>query len=388
MKPRTARWLTDVERKVLAGLVLLGAVAFGIGVARTPSRAWADLLVVNYYLLTISLGAAVFICAHYLAGAGWTTLFRRVPEAMTGYLPAGAVLMVVLLLAVRVLYPWAFPSAAADPILQAKAGWLNVTGFRVRTVLYLFIWIFLARRIVANSRAQDESRDVSLTAKNLVASSVFVVVFALTFTLAGIDWMMSLEPHWFSTIYPWYLFASLFVASQAVLTLLLLLMHRRGFCQGINSAHLHDLGKYLFGFSVFWAYLWFSQYLLTWYTNMPDEVAHFLSRTAGSWDALFWCNVFLCFIAPFALLLSATRKKREGALAAGCVVIIVGHLLDVYMQVGPQVLSHGPQLGPLEAGIVLGGAALFVLLFDRSFAEVSSVPVGDPYLVESLHHHG
>lgn len=388
MKTRNAPWLEARERRVLWALAAGGTAAFLAGLALEPRRAWANLLLVNFFLLSAGLGGGMFIAVHYMGGAGWPTLFRRVPESMTAYLPCGAAVTVLLFFGMHELYPWMDAGAAADPVLKGKAAFLNAEAFRWRAVFYAAAWVLTSWRLLRNSRAQDASGDPALTAANVRASAVFAGVFGVTFTLAGIDWVMSLEPHWYSTLYPWYLFSGLFVESLAAMTLLLILLHRRGFCPGLGAGHLHDLGKYLFGFSVFWAYLWFSQYLLIWYSNIPEETAHYLSRVEGAWGGLFWLAPILNFVAPFFLLLGARRKKREDVLLAACVVLLLGHWLDFYMQVMPPVLKSGPRLGWLEAAVLAGGASLFVLLFDRSFASVSSVPIADPTLEESLHHHG
>jgi hypothetical protein len=327
---------------------------------------------------------AVFIAIQHVSGGGWATLFRRVPEAMTAYLPAGAAAMAVLFLGVPTLYPWAGPHA--DELIRGKEAFLTESGFRIRAALWLAAWILLSRRLVANSRAQDESGDVATTRSSVRLSAVFLVVFAATFSLAAIEWLMSLEPRWYSTIYPWYVFSGVFVQGLAVLTLLVLYSRRGGLFPELNQHHLHDLGKLLFAFSSFWAYLWFSQYLLIWYSNIPEETVHYAARLRGTWKILFWANPLVNFVAPFIMLLSAKAKSRERTLGAACAVIVLGHVLDAYLLVMPPLLPEGPRFGWIEASVLLGGASGFVLLFERSFAEARPVPLRDPYLVESLHH--
>jgi Ni/Fe-hydrogenase subunit HybB-like protein len=200
---------------------------------------------------------------------------------------------------------------------------------------------------------------------------------------------MSLEPKWYSTIYPWYVFAGAFEAGIAGLVVLLMLLRKRGILTEVNEHHLHNLGKLLFAFSVFWAYLWFSQYLLIWYSNIPEETTFYVRRlSSGAWASLFWLNLVANFGVPFALLLAVSRKKKESLLLGAGVLLLAGHWLDLYMLVMPPVLGASPRLGLLEVLIFAGLAAVYLFLFDRSFAAADPLPVGDPYLQESLHFEG
>ena len=382
---RPHRLLDETGRAVLKAVALLSAAAFAAGLRLAPQGAWGSLLLADVFLLSLALAGAVFVALNYLSSSGWATLFRRVPEAMTGALLAGAALTAVLLLGTRTLYPWAGPEAAADPVLAGKAAWLNRPFFSLRAAAYLALWIALARTLVRRSRLQDASKDPALTARNVGQSALFLVVFAATFTLATIDWLMSLEPRWFSTIYPWYVFSGLFVSGIAGLTALLIALRRRGAYPELNRHHLHDLGKYLFAFSVFWAYLWFSQFLLIWYSNIPEETVHYVLRLSPGWRVLFWLNPLANFAVPFFVLLTVKRKSSERILLAACAVILAGHVLDLHMLIMPSI--PGPRPLWLEADVLAGAAALFLLSFDADFARAGAVPSADPYLSESLHHH-
>ena len=383
MTPR--RWLDDRDRVLLRWAAALGAALFAAGLWSEPAHAWGALLLWNFFFLSISLAAAVFLSIHSLAGGGWATLFKRVPEAMTAYLPAGGVLMLALLFGLRALYPWA--AVEAPHALEGRALLLNLPGFAVRAVLYIAAWVFLSGRLVGISRAQDAMPgDASLVRAGQRASALFLVVFAVTFSLASVEWLMSLEPEWYSTIYPWYLFSGAFVEGLAAITLLLVLLRRRGFYPELGHGHRHDLGKFLFAFSVFWAYLWFSQYLLIWYSNIPQETAHYAARLVGGWKVLFWLNPLVNFVAPFFVLLTVRRKSNERVLAWAGGLILAGHLVDLYLLAMPPLLPAGPRLGLGELGAGLLAASLFLLRFDDAFASAPAVPAGDPYLTESLHH--
>jgi hypothetical protein len=331
----------------------------------------------------------VIVCVHYLSKAGWSTALRRIPEAMAAAVPLGIVLTLGLMLGLRTLYPWARPlKDAGDPVLLAKSGFLNIPFFILRSILYFAVWSYLSRAIIRHSREQDASGDMAFTRENIRLSVVFLIVFALTFSLASIDWLMSLEPDWYSTIYPWYLFSGTFANGLAVMTVAAIVMRRRGILPQINSSHLQDLGRYIFAFSCFWAYLWFSQYLLIWYSNIPEETKHYMARLRPGWNLLFWANPVINFLVPFFVLLPAKQKRTERVLIWVCLLLIAGHWLDLYLQAAPDVLEGRPHIGWIELGLFFGSASAFILLFDRAFQSAPPMPIRDPYLEESLQYHG
>ncbi|MBI5247599.1 MAG: hypothetical protein HY923_10490 [Elusimicrobia bacterium] len=385
----TRRSLLDPQaRSVCTVLAVLGAAAFLIGLKLAPQRALAGFLLGNTYFLMLAVTALVFIAIQNLVGAGWPVLFRRVPEAMTAYLPAGALGMLVLLLGSHSLYHWAHHAAAVhDQILHAKAGYLNLPFWAVRAAAILSLWMAFARAIIKNSRRQDVDGSVAHTHKNKRLSAAFMVVFGVTFTLASIDWIMSLEPHWYSTMFPWYMFGGAFVHVLATIALLTVLLHRRGLFAEFNEHHRHDLGKYVFGFGVFWAYLWFCQFLLIWYANIPEETAYYVLRSSRGWMAVQMLSLTANFLLPSALLIRILSKKDDKTLIAACVSVCLGRGLDLYVMIMPSI-SGAARLHWLDLPIFLGLAGVFVLLFDRAFASAPAVPEKDPYLVESLHHHG
>lgn len=375
-------------RSACAALAVLGGAAFIIGLKLAPQRALAGLLLGNSYFLMLAVTALVFIAIQNLVGAGWPVLFRRVPEAMTAYLPAGALGMLVVLLGARSLYHWAGPEAAVhDPVLLAKSGYLNLPFWTVRTASALALWWVFARAIVGNSRRQDLDGDVERTHRNKRLSAAFMAVFGLTFTFASVDWVMSLEPHWYSTMFPWYMFGGAFLHALAAIALLTLLLNARGLFAELNEHHRHDLGKYVFGFGVFWAYLWFCQFLLIWYANIPEETAYFALRSSRGWMAVQGLSLLANFLVPSALLLRILSKKDDRILIAACVSVCLGRGLDLYVMIMPSISGAARPQWP-DLPVFLGLAGVFVLLFDRAFAASPAVPEKDPYLVESLHHHG
>jgi hypothetical protein len=380
------RSLTAPQSSALTMTAAAAGVLFTVGAWLSPERAGAGLLLANFYFVSLALSALAFIAIQNLASAGWPVVFRRVPEAMTAYLPVGAAATAAIALGARFIYPWAAPGAAEA--LGGKAAYLNVGMFALRAAIIWAVWLFSARRLVVLSRGQDQTGGVGATRLAAAASAVCLVALAPTFTVASVDWLMSLEPKWTSTLYPWYIFSGTFEGGLAALAVAVVLLRRRGFFASLNEHHLHDLGKYVFAFSCFWAYLWFCQYLLIWYANIPDETTHFVLRMTPGWKILFFLNPIVNFVVPFALLLPAKRKRRERTLLVGASVVLAGRALDLYMLIMPPVLGAHASLGLAEPAAFVGLGALFLLAFDRAFASAASEPVRDPYLDESRHFTG
>ena len=374
------RLLTPSQNAAVLQATAVAAVLFGVGAWLSPARGSAGLLLANFYFTGAALAALVFVAVQNVSSAGWPALLRRVPESMAAYLPAGAAATVLLLFGTRFLYPWAAPDGAAS--LGAKAAYLSVGWFGARSFVSWAVWLGFAKVLIGLSRGQDATGDVGATRRAVPISAAFLIAFALTFTMSSVDWLMSLEPKWVSTLYPWLMFSGIFETGLAVLIVLAVLLHRRGLFARLNEHHRHDLGKYLFAFSCFWAYLWFCQYLLIWYSNIPDETTHYVLRSSPAWAPLFWLNPIVNFVLPFGLLLPARRKKREGTLLAGAAVILAGRALDLYLLIEPSLGSR-PGLGLAEPAAFVAAAGVFVLLFDRAFAAAAPEPARDPYIEES-----
>lgn len=377
--------LTRGEKTLCRLSIVLGVLALTAAFYKTPQRAWANVLIDNFYFLSLSLSATVFISALYLAKAGWAVAFRRIPEAMTAYLPYGiAIGILSLFLGIKKIYFWTHLPGAADPHVVAKALFLNWRALIATSIVASAIWAYFVRKIILNSRLQDEERDVIRTWKNRGLAAAFVVSFAITYSLVAIYWIMSLEPLWYSTLYPWFIFAGMFVHGIAMTILLLLWLQKKKFYQDIGPAHYHDLGKMLFAFSIFWVYLWFSQYIIIWYENIPEEVTHYALRSMGHWAFVFWPNLGMNFILPFFILLGVAGKKNPKILAVAASIVAVGHWMDLTLLVLPPLEKSGPILGLPEFLIFAGFTAAFVLIFEKSFRRAKPYPVGDPLLKESL----
>jgi len=299
----------------LAMAAALGAAIAVAGGLVAPERAWAGLLVAALHVLGLGLGGLFFVAIGYATGATWSVALRRVPEALTALIPLGGAAVAAVLLLHPALYPWASGATHLDgPALAFKAAWLSRPFFLLRAAVYIALWLAFARAIVSTSLRQDADGDAALTARNVRLSIGFLVCFALTVWLASYDWIMSLEPHWYSTIFGVYNFAGLFSSGLAGIIVLVVALQRLGPRQVgplhgvVTDEHLHDLGKLLFGFSTFWMYIHFSQYMLIWYANIPEETVYFVTRLEGLWEPLFLLNVALNWVVPFAVLLARPRR--------------------------------------------------------------------------------
>jgi len=364
-----------------------GATALA-GLLLAPRYTWANLLVVSYALAGMGLAGAVFIALLYVTGAGWAVVLRRVPEALVAVLPVGLLGIALVLIAQPTLYSWtnSHVPAAEEPMSPFHQAWLEWPFFLVRAVVYTLVWIALTFALVRFSRCQDRDGELAWTRRNVRLSAIFLVVFSVTFSLASFDWIMSLEPAWSSTMFGVYNFAGLFLGGLAVIVLLVVWLRQIGPLRHVVSeAHLHDLGKLLFAFSTFWAYIWFCQYMLIWYVNNPEETSYYVRRLQGAWGPLLVVNVLLNWLVPFGVLLPSAAKRNPQILARVAVLILIGRWLDLYLMIVPACADATPFVG-VETGLALGAAGLLGWLVCRALQRAPLVPRNDPYLVESLPH--
>lgn len=375
--------------KNLLLLAIIGGAVSLIGIFFVPERAWANLLLANYYLLGLGLAAIIFIAMLYVSNAGWATVIRRVPEAMTSVIPVAAVIMLFLFFGISHLYEWSHTNVIEqDHVLQEKAAWLNIPFFIIRTIVYLSIWFAFAAYIVKQSRKQDENGAIKAFTRSKTASAIFLVVFAITFSLASMDWIMSLEPLWYSTIFGIYNMIGAFLNGLAVITLIVLLLKRMGpFEHIVTKDHLHSLGKLIFAFSTFWMYIWFSQYLLIWYSNIPEEATYMVHRQQGSWLVFTIVNVIFNWGIPFVALLPAWTKKSEGFLLRVCIIIMIGHWIDLFWMIMPPFMNDAPVVNIWELAPLMSAITGFFYITFKALSKWNIVPIKDPMLIESLPHH-
>jgi hypothetical protein len=375
-------------RTVFFVLCAIGLITAAAGAFLAPTRMWASWLLVAYYAVGIGLAGLCFVAIHYTTGSTWSVAIRRVPESLAGTLPFSIAMLAILLVAHPQLYGWTTDAALASSTERAlafKQFWLSRPFFLARAVVYCGIWILFAGAIRRRSRRQDQDGDPRWTHENVRLSAVFLILFGVTVTLASFDWLMSLEYHWFSTIFGVYNFAGLFESGLAVIILIALWLERAGPLKNVlNEGHLHDLGKLLFAFSSFWAYIWFSQYMLIWYTDIPEETAYFVRREHGDWFPFFIINIFLNWVIPFGVLLRRDMKRQRKVLAIVAGIVLLGRWLDLYLMIFPPLVGESPTVGLWELGLTLGAIGAFSLVLAGVLRGAPAVPVADPHLVESL----
>jgi len=375
---------------LLPALSVIGLSVVLMGLVLAPERTWSNVLLAAIYAVGAALAGMLFLAFNYVASAGWNVVLKRVAESLASTLPLGAALVLLSLAGVGVLYEWSHADVvAADPLLQGKVGWLNVPFFVVRTVFYLTVWLLFMRTMLRVSRGQDSAGGLTATRRNTVLSACFIVVFIVTFSLAIFDWLMSLQPHWFSTMFAVYNFAGAFVNGLVLITLLAILLRRPGrpLAGLVTPNHLHDLGKLLLGFSTFWMYIWFSQYMLIWYGNLPEEVTFYAERHTGAWGVLTIANLLANWAIPFFVLLPRGSKRSDRTLLRVCALLLVGRWLDLYVMIQPVFEPEAPRFGIWEIAPIVVAGALFVIVLRRNLGATDLVPRGDPYLEESLRHH-
>lgn len=371
----------------VVGLVMLGAsAAIGLSSADGVGRLMHSYLVAFAFFLSLALGAQFFVQLHHLTRAGWSVVARRFAEGIAGTFPLMALLAIPLLLGMRDLYHWAHPGAADhDALLQHKSPWLNPSFFAVRIVVYFAIWNLLSHFFIKKSFDQDRTGDPKLTFQMERFSAPAMVLFALTLCFAAFDLLMSLDPHWYSTMFGVYYFAGSAVAFFATLPIMTGLAQRSGrLTRAITPEHFHDFGKLIFAFTVFWAYIAFSQFMLIWYGNIPEETVWYIRRMSGGWGGMSLLLLFGHFVIPFALLISRTAKRRLGVLTAGAVWVLIMHYVDVYWLVMPEARGGSPTPGLLDVTCFLGVGGLFVAGVAYRLRRHALVPERDPRLRESL----
>jgi hypothetical protein len=369
-----------------AACAALGAAACALLGAGDPRQFFFSWLVSWLFFLSLGLGALFFVLIQYATQGGWGIVLRRIGEATFATIPAMGVLFLPLLPGLPHLYEWSVPGAAEhDALLRWKAPFLNVPFFLVRAALYFGCWSAIAIFYYRLSRSQDATGDVRVSVRLRRLAGPALIVLAVTQTFAAIDWIMSLTPHWYSTIFGVYFFAGAFVGFIALLSVVSVAMRRAGLLDTVISAeHLHDVGKFLFAFTAFWAYIAFSQFFLIWYANLPEETIWYKARLEGSWEAVSLLLMVGHFVAPFFYLMGRAVKRRGATLAMGGAWLLAMHYVDLYWQVMPTLHEAGvrPSLLDLAALAAVGGC--FVGAASWLMRRQALVPLRDPRLAESL----
>jgi hypothetical protein len=379
------------ETTFVRRLQLVGIVTAVVGIALSAAAAMSDMQRFLFDYLTafvfwggIAITAVFFSMLQYLTRAGWSTAVRRIPELLGGFTPLLIVLLLPIVFGVGELYHhWVHP-APDDVVLASKEPWLNVPFFIIRLFFYVAVWIGMYFVIVGNSFRQDRRKDIAPTRRNWMLSAPITIFYGVTISFAAFDLLMSLYPHWFSTIFGVYYFSASLVGALAVITIVAIMLKKAGLLsEWLIMDRFHDLGKLLFAFNVFWAYIAFSQYLLIWYADLPEEIVFFTYRFDHGWEVVSMLLLVLHFIVPFVLLLSEAAKRNLNVLMAGAVILLVAHFIDMYWLVMPNYNHDEVVFGWMEIAPMLGLGGIFILTTALQFKRRNAVPINDPFLAEA-----
>lgn len=382
----TKKDLPSNVTKLGAALVVIGLVITILAYFIDHTRSAFNNLILLMFLSSVGVGSLFLVVIEYLGGAVWSVPFRRISEFF------GAVLLILPIIAIPVyfnlhdLFHWThIESVAGDKLLEEKSPYLNEMFFTIRVLAYFLIWIMFYLVITRNSRKQDVSGDQKLTKKNIRYSAIFIPVFAITLTFASIDWLMSLEPHWFSTIFGIYYFSGTVLTALAIATFAIVSLNEKGLLvKGITKDHYYSLGALMFAFTNFWAYIAFSQYLLIWYANLPEETFWFLARWEGSWMYFSIGLIIVRFLVPYIGLLSQPSKMNPKRLKIMSVWILFAHIYDLYWLIMPTYSKDGIVFGWIEFGFPLLAGGILILVFNMRAKNQNLVPIGDPKLKRGL----
>ncbi|PQB05157.1 quinol:cytochrome C oxidoreductase [Aureitalea marina] len=356
------------------------------------NRPWSALYVASFFFFMIALGTLAFYAIQHASQAGWSPVLFRVMEGITAYLPVASVIIVVLLLLstfhVNHIFHWMDPelidpeSDHYDKLIAGKSGFLNTTFFLIRAVIYLLGWNlyrFLSRKYLLHN---DNAEDNTWFKKNFKLSAGFLVFFIVTESMMSWDWIMSFDPHWFSTLFGWYVFAGMMVSAITVIAMVTIYLKSQGHLEMVNDSHIHDLAKFMFGFSIFWTYLWFSQFMLIWYSNIPEEVTYFVTRIED-YNLPFFGMVALNFIFPVLMLMNSDFKRVNWFVIMTGIVILIGHYVDVFNMVMPATVGTSWGIGLPEIGAVMFFLGLFVYVVFTALSKAPLVVKRHPLLKES-----
>lgn len=364
-------------------------------------RLFTNLWVNNVYFTGLAIIGLFFIAIQYAAQAGWSAGMLRIPLAMTHWLPIAGVLMLVSWFLVKSdVFHWThsdlYHGDHADQILIGKSGfffWPLEAGsfplfYVLRMVVFFGLWYMFFLWIKREMLAEDIDGGTRHWYKARKYSAIFLVIFAVSSSVAAWDWVMSVDPHWFSTMFGWYMFASWWVNGLAAITLIVVLLKQNGYLQVVNANHLHDIGKFIFGFSIFWTYIWFSQFLLIYYANIPEETVYFIERLESSqYVWVFYLNIILNFLLPFLLLMTRDAKRHMAFLKLVCPIVLAGHWFDFYLMITPGAMKEEGTFGFVEIGMLMIFGAAFLYVTLTNLAKVPLVSKNHPMLQESLNHH-
>lgn len=384
---------------LILGVIFLNPAAGAHGDNVNSTRFWAVLLQNSLFWLLLVNVSTFFIVICTLAMGGWQVAFRRVTEAIGSIVPIMGIITIVIMICIIFggradIYPWLDKQMVAnDKVLSGKTGFLNPYVYILFSIVVIGLWAFLGKKLHKLSLESDEAGTMDFDTskawlkKNMSVSAYYIVLYLLSVgSVAPWLWLMSIDPHWFSTMYSWYTFASTFVAGIALITIFVIYFKNRGQLEFVTQEHLQDLGKFMFAFSIFWTYLWFAQFMLIWYANIPEETIYFKIRLQGPYEGLFYLNLVLNFLAPILIFMKKATKRNYTIVTFMCIVIIFGHWVDFYQMVMPGTVKYQPHLSWFEFGIPLGFVGLIMWGVSKFAAKVPMTAINNPFLKESIIH--
>ncbi|PWS27485.1 quinol:cytochrome C oxidoreductase [Pedobacter yonginense] len=388
-----------VKTLSIVGIVLgIAAIAYGFlaGDKVMHERTFANLLLMGYYFACVCMSGTFFLAVQYVAQAGWSASILRVPQAMAKTLPIAAIILVVIISAGlythNLYHHWHADgltdvnSPNYDAIIAGKSVFLNVPFFLGRQVVFLGVYSIFSMLFVKYSYNEDLAGGLNSYRKSFKNACIFLVIYGFTTPIFAFDTVMSLEAHWFSTMFGWYNFAAMWVSSLATIAIILILLRRAGYMQWVNNSHLHNLGQFIFGFSIFWTYVWFAQFLLIYYANMPEETVYFYKRFEY-YKFWFFLNLAMNFLAPVLLLMDRDNKRTDKKLLFVAIVVLLGHWVDYYQMIMPGAVEDGHNgFGIVEIGTAIGFVGLFTFTVLTSLSKKPLIAKNHPLLQESLHH--
>ena len=387
-------------RLLSLGLILIGVISTSYAFITDAHAAWTSLLFNNYFFLGISIFAVFFVALQHVAEAGWSTVIKRVPEAIMTFLPYTCAVMIFIVVAAILhwnhIYHWMEEGIMTegapnyDKIIAGKEAYLSPIFFLVRSLIYVSVWIYCAKRLRDISLQGDLEGGLGKKSynKGITVSAWFIVFFAISSSTASWDWIMSIDTHWFSTLFGWYIFSEWSAIGFTTILLFCLFLKKQGYLPDLSESIIHDLGKFVFAFSVVWTYMWFSQFMLIWYANIPEEVTYFMERIElPNYNFLFWFSAAINFVIPTIVLMSRDAKRNTNFLIFASITILIGHWINSYLLFAPGTLHDHGHLGFTELGMGLGFLGLFLFVVFRSLTTRSLDIKHHPFLEESKHLH-
>jgi len=377
---------------VMLLLTGIGVLTIAIGIFTEPVETWTGYLVTSYYFFSLAIGALFFLAIQYVSQSGWSSAFSRVPEAMMTYMPVAALSFFLLWFGIKDLYKWANEATSlAEPVIEHKSIYLNIPFFFIRMFIYFAAWVVLCYILREISRKsdivdpQDTTGIMRLFAKSELWSKIVLFVLALTFSLSSIDWLLSINPDWYSTIFALKNLVGAILHGVSIIALIVFILYKLGYYPFLNKYHLHDFARYIFMFSIIWGYFWFAQYMIIWYGNIPDETLYYYVRWQTDWKIVFFTELGLNWFIPFMVLLPVQTSRNMTVIFFVIIILIVGQYVDLFFQVAP-VTTGLIKFGWIEGGIFAGYAGLFSFVVASALGRLGLYPKNHPYLEESLHH--